>query len=72
MIMNDVLYSHREQETNKQEEIKMKNFEETMRNAIVNSYIKVYGAEKWNGLTNKEKDMVLHIVLNDFAKAVGV
>lgn len=50
----------------------MKNFEETMRNAIINSYIKVYCVEKWNGLTNEEKDMVLHIMLNDFAKAVGV
>lgn len=40
----------------------MKNFEETMRNAIINSYIKVYGVEKWNGLTNEEKDMVLHIM----------
>lgn len=50
----------------------MKNFEETMRNAIINSYIKVYGVEKWKGLTNEEKDMVLHIMLNDFAKAVGV
>lgn len=50
----------------------MKNFEEIMKNAIVKSYINVYGAEKWDGLSNEEKDMVLHIVLNDFAKAVGV
>jgi hypothetical protein len=52
--------------------MKMKNFEETMRNSIVNAYIKVYGIEKWNGLTNEEKDMVLHIVINDFARYVGV
>lgn len=40
--------------------------------AIVKAYIEVMGAEKWNSLTNKEKDMVLHIVINDMAKAHGI
>lgn len=50
----------------------MKQFEETIKNAIVTSYIKVMGVEKWNGLTDDEKNMVLHLVLNGFAKSVGL
>lgn len=44
--------------------------EEMMAKAIREAYIEVYGVEKWNGLKNNEKDAVLHIVLNGFAKFV--
>lgn len=47
-----------------------KQFEEFMKTAIIESYIKVMGAEKWNGLTETEKDSLLHIMLNGFAKPI--
>lgn len=48
----------------------MKNFEEMMANAIKEAYITTYGSAKWEALTDEEKNMVLHLVLNDFAKAI--
>ena len=52
--------------------MKKAEFENMMRDSIVNAYIKVMGVEKWNGLTNEEKDAVLHLVLVGFAKGMGV
>lgn len=46
------------------------NEEKIMRDAIIKAYITVYGIEKWNSLTDDQKDSVLHIVLNDFAKLI--
>lgn len=48
-----------------------KRFEDTMRDAIIEAYISVMGAGKWNSLTNGEKDMALHLVENDFGKRIG-
>lgn len=48
----------------------MTNFENTLKDSIITAYITVYGEEKWNALSNEEKDIVLHIVLNDFAKVI--
>lgn len=48
----------------------MKQFEEMIRESIIEAYIATYGEDKWNGLTDQQKDEVLHIVLNDFAKAI--
>lgn len=45
-------------------------FEEIMKESIIKAYIEVMGEVKWNSLTNEEKDNVLHLVLNDFAKAI--
>lgn len=45
-------------------------FENVMKNAIVESYIKVMGTEKWNSLTNEDKDNLLHIMINGFAKPI--
>lgn len=42
-----------------------------MRDAIIEAYISVMGAGKWNSLTNGEKDMALHLVENDFGKRIG-
>ena len=47
-----------------------KQFEELMKNAIVESYIKVMGIEKWNSLTNNEKDSLLHIMVKGFAEPI--
>ena len=45
-------------------------FENEMREMIIKAYIKVYGESKWNSLTNEQKDMVLHLIVNDIAKAI--
>lgn len=45
-------------------------FEQFMKDAIVEAYVSVMGIDKWESLTNEEKNNVLHIVLNDFAKAI--
>ncbi len=45
-------------------------FENVMKNAIVESYIKVMGIEKWNSLTDEDKDNLLHIMINGFAKPI--
>jgi hypothetical protein len=37
-----------------------------MINMIAESYIKVYGIEKWNGLSDKEKHDAVMIIANDF------
>lgn len=50
--------------------MKNNDFEEMMKNAIVESYIKVMGVEKWNSLTNEDKDNLLHIMVNGFAKPI--
>lgn len=47
-----------------------KQFEEFIKSAIIESYIKVMGAEKWNSLTDTEKDSLLHIMVNGFAKPI--
>ena len=46
------------------------NFEQFMKDAIIESYVSVMGLDKWESLTDNEKNAVLHIVLNDFAKAI--
>ena len=50
----------------------MKNngFEEMMKDAIVESYIKVMGIKKWDSLTNEDKDNLLHIMVNGFARPI--
>lgn len=47
-----------------------KEFENMLKDEIVKAYIGTYGVANWNSLSNEEKDMVLHIVVNDLAKAV--
>lgn len=44
-------------------------FIEMFREAIIESYIKVMGVEKWNALTEEQKGEVLHIMVKDFTKA---
>lgn len=46
------------------------NFEQFMKDAIIKSYVSVMGLDKWESLTDNEKNAVLHIVLNDSAKAI--
>ena len=36
-----------------------------MINMIANAYIKVYGIEKWNSLSDKEKHDVVMFIAND-------
>ncbi len=45
-------------------------FEETMKDAIIKSYVSVMGEAKWNSLTNTEKDSLMHIMINGFAKPI--
>ena len=45
-------------------------FEETMKTAIIESYVSVMGEAKWNSLTNAEKDALLHIMVTGFAKPI--
>lgn len=47
-------------------------FELRLKEMMIESYILVYGEEKWNSLTNDEKDMVLHLLLKDLCKRAGV
>lgn len=47
-----------------------KQFEEFFKDAIVKSYIMVMGKEKWDSLTNEDKDNLLHIMVNGFAKPI--
>ena len=51
---------------------KMTNTEKLFRDSIIKAYVSVMGAEKWDNLTNAEKDMVLHIMVRDMAKANGI
>ena len=46
--------------------------EKLFRDSIIKAYVSVMGAEKWDSLTNVEKDMVLHIMVRDMAKANGI
>jgi len=46
--------------------------EERIVEMMIEAYIKVYGAEKWNSMTKNQKDEVLHIILNDMAMAMGI
>ena len=50
----------------------MTNAEKLFRDSIIKAYVSVMGAEKWDNLTNAEKDMVLHIMVRDIAKANGI
>lgn len=45
-------------------------FENIMKESIIKAYKSVYGAAKWEALSPAEKDTVLHVMLNDFAKRV--
>lgn len=47
-----------------------KQFEDFMRDSMIQAYKSVMGAAKWDSLTNAERDQVLHIMLNDFARRV--
>jgi len=58
------------EEQKEAEEMSEKQFEDFMRDSIIKAYKSVMGAEKWESLTNAEKDQVLHIMLNDFARRV--
>lgn len=46
--------------------------EKLFRDSIIKAYVSVMGVEKWDNLTNAEKDMVLHIMVRDMAKANGI
>lgn len=48
--------------------MKYSEFENLLKDKIIEAYVTVYGEEKWNGLTNKEKDEVLHIAVESLAK----
>lgn len=48
----------------------MNEFEEMMKEAITESYIKVMGIEKYNSLTDQDKDNLLHIMVNGFVKPI--
>ena len=50
----------------------MTNTEKFFRDSIIKAYVSVMGAEKLDNLTNAEKDMVLHIMVRDMAKANGI
>lgn len=39
-------------------------------NAIVESYVKVMGADKWNSLTENQQHDVIMILVKDMLKAV--
>lgn len=43
---------------------------EKMVNIISEAYISVYGVEKWNSLSNKEKHDVVMILAKDLEKAL--
>lgn len=45
-----------------------KAFEEKMKDTMVSTYIKVMGVEKWNSLTNEEKNSLLHIMTQAVVK----
>ena len=44
---------------------------EAMVEMIKNAYISVYGEEKWNSLTDKEKHDAVMYIAKDFGKLVG-
>lgn len=39
-------------------------------NAVIEAYIKVMGAEKWNSLTADEQHTVIMTIVKDFSKAI--
>ena len=45
-------------------------FQEMMHEAIIESYIKVMGIEKWNSLTNEDKDNLIHIMVKGLAEPI--
>ena len=47
-----------------------KDFESLMKKSIIESYIKVMGIEKWNSLTDDQKDSLLHIMVKGFAEPI--
>ena len=49
-----------------------KEFENFVKNSIITSYCRTYGIDKWNTLSNNQKDAVLHIALNDLTKIFGI
>lgn len=67
-----VVYRCKEQRGAHKEDIKMtnKDFESLMKKSIIESYIKVMGVEKWNSLTNEQKDSLLHIMVKGFAEPI--
>lgn len=50
----------------------MTNTEKLFLDSIIKAYVSVMGVEKWDSLTNAEKDMVLHIMIRDMAKENGI
>lgn len=48
----------------------MKFSENWWKEEIIKAYISVMGIEKYNSLTETEKDELLHIVINDVAAAI--
>ena len=45
--------------------------EATIVNAIIESYIKVYGEAKWNSLSGDEQHAVIMTIVQDFSKMIG-
>lgn len=48
--------------------MKFNEFENLLREKIIEAYKTVYGEEKWNGLTDDDKDEVLHIAVESLAQ----
>lgn len=44
----------------------MKEFEKVMANALIEVYVKAYGADAWNGKSEEEKAETLHELLGSF------
>lgn len=47
-------------------EIKMKNFEQTMKEELIKAYVEEYGPEAWNTKTETEKTITLHELFTSF------
>lgn len=45
-----------------------KQFENRFKDMIIEAYVKVMGEEKWESLTNEEKDALLHIMVKGVVK----
>ena len=49
----------------------MKNFENVLRDALINAFVETYGREAWDSKSNTEKDETLHQLLTSFLKVAS-
>lgn len=49
----------------------LNNNEKMIVNAVIESYISVMGAAKWNSMTAEQQHDVIMTIVKDFGKAVG-